>query len=53
MSSTRLSPRDPSVNKIDEDPCPQGAYVPELINNKFPDMLERIKFNEKSESRAG
>lgn len=47
VPSTRLSPRDPSVNKTDEDPCPQGAYIPELINNKFPDMLEGNKVQQK------
>lgn len=45
--------RNPSTNKKDKDPCPQGAYILELINNKFADMLEENKYNEKSERRAG
>lgn len=47
VPSNHLSPRDPLVNKTDEDPCPQGAYIPELINNKFPDMLEGNKVQQK------
>lgn len=53
MPNTCLSTKDPSVNKTDTALCPQGAYIPELINNKFPGMLKGNKCNENSKSRTG